>query len=125
MEALSEHILHCTQCIASMSQLKPDDALLQTLRGGETPTLLPPAVQAVIARLSAPGGAAADIADTVTPVSVQALVSRYQDLRKQGQKASPEELCASCPELVGDLRQRLEALAQMERMLASSPASRS
>jgi hypothetical protein len=49
--------------------------------------------------------------------SVEELVSRWQALRRQGQEVSAEQLCAGHPELLADLRRRLEALASMAGLL--------
>jgi serine/threonine-protein kinase len=57
--------------------------------------------------------------------SVHELVLRWQELREQGQEVSPEELCTGCPDLLGELRQRVEALLSMEQFLGMSPGSAS
>ena len=41
---------------------------------------------------------------------LQQLLELWDDLRKQGQEPSPEELCANDPELLDELRKRIAAL---------------
>jgi len=41
---------------------------------------------------------------------VQELLERWDDLRKQGNELSAEELCQDCPELVDEVRRCIEAL---------------
>ncbi len=51
------------------------------------------------------------------------LLSRWQDLRQASPDATPEEVCASCPELLDAVRQRVRALEAMEAFLGdTSPA---
>src|SRR5438552_12488222 len=38
------------------------------------------------------------------------LLLRWQELRNHGQSITPEELCRDCPELVNELRRRIQAL---------------
>jgi tRNA A-37 threonylcarbamoyl transferase component Bud32 len=45
------------------------------------------------------------------------LVVRWEELREAGESVTPEELCAECPELVEELRKRIQALAAVERVL--------
>jgi serine/threonine-protein kinase len=45
------------------------------------------------------------------------LLLRWEDLREQGKEPSPEELCADCPELVEELKRRIEVLKQMDPVL--------
>jgi serine/threonine-protein kinase len=45
------------------------------------------------------------------------LVSRWQELRRQGKPASPEEVCAECPERVEELKRHLQAVGAMESFL--------
>jgi hypothetical protein len=52
---------------------------------------------------------------------VEDLLLRWEQLREQGRSVSAEELCGDCPELLPDLRQRIEALAAMNRALATLP----
>jgi tRNA A-37 threonylcarbamoyl transferase component Bud32 len=52
-----------------------------------------------------------------TVPSVPELVSRWQELRRQGQSVSPEELCAGCPERLDDLKRYLQAVGAMESFL--------
>jgi tRNA A-37 threonylcarbamoyl transferase component Bud32 len=46
--------------------------------------------------------------------SLADLVIRWQELRRQGKPASPEEVCAGCPERLEELKGHLEAVAQLE-----------
>ena len=41
---------------------------------------------------------------------LQQLLELWDDLRKQGCEPSPEELCGSDPELLDEVRKRIEAL---------------
>ncbi len=52
--------------------------------------------------------------------TVNELVLRWQELREQGRSASAEELCAGRPDLLDDLRRRLEALRSMEQFLGAT-----
>ena len=106
--------------------LRPDDPLLQTLRGADTSASLHPTVQSPIDRLSrppaaAPGGDTVATASTPPPAdpSVEGLLSRWHALRQQGQNPAAEELCAGSPELLGELRRGLAALASMEGFLGA------
>ncbi len=45
------------------------------------------------------------------------LVVRWEELHEAGQCVTPEQLCADCPELVEALRERIRALAAVERVL--------
>jgi WD40 repeat protein/tRNA A-37 threonylcarbamoyl transferase component Bud32 len=49
--------------------------------------------------------------------SVPELVSRWQELQRQGKTVSPEELCASCPERLEDVKRHLQAVGAMESFL--------
>jgi hypothetical protein len=42
-----------------------------------------------------------------------ALVERWEELRQQGVDVSPEELCAGCPELLGEVRRFVGELEQL------------
>jgi serine/threonine protein kinase len=42
---------------------------------------------------------------------------RWRELRQLGQQPSAEELCADCPELADELRDRIQAVESMERRL--------
>jgi serine/threonine-protein kinase len=55
-----------------------------------------------------------------TEPSVPELVSRWQELRRQGKAVSPEELCADCLGRLGELKRHLQAVASMASFL--SPA---
>src|SRR4051794_7273323 len=48
------------------------------------------------------------------------LVSRWHQLRQQGQAATVEDVCADCPERLDELRERLRDLASMEQFLQLS-----
>ena len=48
---------------------------------------------------------------------VSELLVRWQELRQQGQRPSPEELCSGCPERAAELRRQIEALRSMEQFL--------
>jgi eukaryotic-like serine/threonine-protein kinase len=48
---------------------------------------------------------------------VDELLFRWQELFDQGQSASPEELCSTCPELADALRWRIALLRRLDRML--------
>src|SRR5581483_6329696 len=50
-------------------------------------------------------------------MSIDALVSRFFELRRQGQSVTPDELCADRPEQAEELRLRVEAMASMEGFL--------
>jgi serine/threonine-protein kinase len=58
------------------------------------------------------------------------LLLTWEELREQGHDPTPEEVCAECPELAGELRRRIEALrsvgrrfdSQATRTLESAPA---
>ncbi len=52
-----------------------------------------------------------------TETRVDDLVDRWEDMRDHGMPLSIEELCASCPELVGEVRHRVEALQAMDSAL--------
>jgi serine/threonine protein kinase len=45
------------------------------------------------------------------------LLLRWRDLRDRGVEASPEQLCHEHPDLVGDLRAKIEAVQSMERLM--------
>jgi serine/threonine protein kinase len=51
---------------------------------------------------------------------VNELVLRWQDQRDRGQPVSVEELCADCPELLGELKRQIEALQSMESFLTGT-----
>jgi serine/threonine-protein kinase len=52
-----------------------------------------------------------------TGTDLSELLLRWQELRRQGQRPAPEELCADCPGLVEELRQQVRALESMEHFL--------
>ena len=43
-------------------------------------------------------------------------------VRQQGRDPSAEELCADCPELVGELKSRIRAVRRMESVLSGATA---
>jgi serine/threonine-protein kinase len=45
------------------------------------------------------------------------LVVRWEDLRAGGAAADPEDLCRDCPELLEELRQSVQAVAEMDAVL--------
>ena len=45
------------------------------------------------------------------------LLLRWEELREQGQEATPEELCRDCPEHLDELRKRIAALQAMDEHL--------
>jgi WD40 repeat protein/tetratricopeptide (TPR) repeat protein/predicted Ser/Thr protein kinase len=55
--------------------------------------------------------------------SVDDLVSRWHELRRQGQTLSAEELCAGSPEMLADLKRHLDAVAFMMSLLGMSDLS--
>src|SRR5215510_10741141 len=54
--------------------------------------------------------------------SLNDLVSRWEELRRQGRSVRPEELCAGRPELLDELRRQIDELASMEDFLESPGA---
>jgi serine/threonine protein kinase len=59
---------------------------------------------------------------------VEQLLSRWDELREQGQEVDPEHLCADSPELLPELEaqvQRLKAMDWLERPMKELPASSS
>jgi serine/threonine protein kinase/tetratricopeptide (TPR) repeat protein len=50
--------------------------------------------------------------DTDTRINV--LLNRWEALRHQGASLTVEELCRECPDLVGEVRRRIEALSQSD-----------
>jgi WD40 repeat protein/tRNA A-37 threonylcarbamoyl transferase component Bud32 len=59
------------------------------------------------------------------PLTMDDLVSRWQQRQRDGRPVPLEELCADCPERLEDLKQRLQALASMASFLdlAAPPPS--
>src|SRR4051812_26046204 len=49
------------------------------------------------------------------------LLARGDRLRAEGVVATAEELCAGCPELADTVRRRMQALADMDRLLELGP----
>jgi serine/threonine protein kinase len=57
--------------------------------------------------------------------SISELLQRWEELRRQGKDASPEELCRECPELAPELARRLAALGAVHGVMeptTSGPA---
>ena len=52
------------------------------------------------------------------------LLVRWEDLRRQGQKVSPEDLCASCPELLAEVQNQIASLESMKGVLRPTAPSR-
>src|SRR5262245_44215234 len=48
---------------------------------------------------------------------VSELLVRWQEQRAVGRRVAVEELCAGCPELAGELRERVAAFESMEKIL--------
>jgi eukaryotic-like serine/threonine-protein kinase len=48
------------------------------------------------------------------------LLSRWTELREQGQDVSAQEVCSTCPELADELAQRIETLRRLEPVLPST-----
>jgi non-specific serine/threonine protein kinase/serine/threonine-protein kinase len=53
-------------------------------------------------------------------MSIQDLVSRWRQLRQQGQPVSAEELCADCPDRLEELKRHLRDVAAMQDFLRLS-----
>jgi WD40 repeat protein/tRNA A-37 threonylcarbamoyl transferase component Bud32 len=51
------------------------------------------------------------------------LLLRWEELHEQGHLVSPEELCRDCPDLVDELRRRVDALRAIDRVVGLQPAS--
>jgi serine/threonine-protein kinase len=51
------------------------------------------------------------------------LLLRWEELRDQGRSVSAEELCRDSPELLPELRRRIQALLSLESMLQTEPAA--
>jgi len=49
---------------------------------------------------------------------LEELLDRYENLAAQGQSVAVVELCRDCPELVGELQRRIDALKQADAVLA-------
>jgi WD40 repeat protein/predicted Ser/Thr protein kinase len=47
------------------------------------------------------------------------LLLRWEELQQQGQTVAPEELCRTCPELLEELRRRVQALEALKAPLAT------
>jgi hypothetical protein len=57
-------------------------------------------------------------------LTVEALLSRlmlrWDELRRQGQSISVEELCGDCPELMEELKRRIKDVDAIDRVLATA-----
>lgn len=51
------------------------------------------------------------------------LLLRWEDLRDEGKDISPEELCTDCPELMAELKNKIQALKQMDPVLETKGKS--
>lgn len=51
---------------------------------------------------------------------IEELLDRWEAAQEHGQGVSPEELCSSCPELLPSLRQKIEALLDINRRLSET-----
>src|SRR6516165_2867393 len=51
------------------------------------------------------------------------LLLHWRELQQQGKEPAPEEVCADCPELVDELKRRIEAIRAMEAMLGGGDSS--
>ena len=49
------------------------------------------------------------------------MLLRWDELRRQGRDLSAGELCADCPELVDELRRRIEVVRDLEPVLDVEP----
>jgi eukaryotic-like serine/threonine-protein kinase len=49
------------------------------------------------------------------------LLLEYEERREKGEPVSPEQLCADCPELLPEVRKRLDALRRIDRQLDTTP----
>jgi serine/threonine-protein kinase len=50
------------------------------------------------------------------------LLDRWKDARKRGEPVSPEELCAGCAELVGELRRQIARLDEVDAKAPTRPS---
>lgn len=55
---------------------------------------------------------------------ISELLLRWEELRERGEAIAVEELCRDCPELVGQLREQVAALGQIDRQLQSTRIER-
>jgi WD40 repeat protein/tRNA A-37 threonylcarbamoyl transferase component Bud32 len=51
------------------------------------------------------------------------LLVRWEEQKEQGQPVTPEELCRDCPELLDELRRRIQALESLNPALATASSS--
>jgi WD40 repeat protein/predicted Ser/Thr protein kinase len=52
------------------------------------------------------------------------LLLRWEELKERGQPVAPEELCRDCPELLEELRRRIQELQSLKPALAAADSSR-
>src|SRR6516162_6626231 len=50
------------------------------------------------------------------------LLLRWEELHEQGRSVTPEELCGDCPELLDELRRRIQALQALNALDTTSAA---
>ena len=62
-----------------------------------------------------------EIAEMNDDPRIAELLDRWEDLLDQGQQVSPEELCRECPDLVAELRQRIDRLQWVGELLETGP----
>ncbi len=116
LDPLGEHVLRCERCVNTLAALRPDDALLRTLRGADTVASLPPLVLSLIARLSGlpegvPQGAAVPAAPDRAPAEAAgAPASVRQGLRGERRPVSPEEIRTDRSQPPGEERRRLDTM---------------
>src|SRR5262249_54063186 len=53
----------------------------------------------------------------MSSVRVDDLLLRWEELREQGQSVAAEQLCGDCPELLDELRRRIQALRALSPAL--------
>jgi serine/threonine-protein kinase len=58
-----------------------------------------------------------------TDARINSLLDRWEELQEQGAQPSIEELCVDCPELAAELRRRVAALEDMDRLLGTDSAA--
>ena len=49
------------------------------------------------------------------------LLVKWDEFHRQGRDVTPEELCSECPELVEELRSRIDIFRKMGSVLATGP----
>ena len=53
--------------------------------------------------------------------SIANLMYRWEASRRGGKPATPEELCADCPQAIAEIRQRIQAVEAMEQVMGLDP----